>query len=519
VADHVEIEQKYDADSDFTVPDLTGLPGVHAVSAPQTEVLVANYFDTDDLRLAACGLTLRRRRGGGDAGWHLKIPAGPSTKNELRVPLGRANAVPTRLANLVAARTRGEPLRPVATLETNRTVVRLLGEDGEVLAEVADDAVIGHVLDHVVNGGRHAPQGGYEPGHAAVSTWREIEVELVDGSPDLLKTVGKRLRNGGAHRADSSSKLGRLLGDAVPVRPRRAGLPSGRIAGDAVAAYLTAQIDALLIHDPKVRLAEYDAVHKMRVAVRRIRSTLKGYRAVLDRERTDDLQPELKWLADELGVVRDLEVLRGRFTGHLDELPADLGVHRGWLEALTQQEHAGYRRLNMLLKEPRYFALLDNLDELVADPPWTDRAGHKATKELPRLVLDAWRRLEQAYDAIETTPPEERDTARHDARKIAKRARYTAEAAVPVLGAPAAVIAENVKTMQEVLGRFQDGVIAQERLAHIAAEATDPREAFTLGVLYELERQEVRTALSEVAATWAQARDPKTLKTLRDVHS
>lgn len=516
MADHVEIEQKYDADSDVTVPDLTGLPGVHAVSAPQTEVLVANYFDTGDLRLAARGITLRRRRGGGDAGWHLKIPAGPSTKNELRAPLGRAKVVPARLAGLVAAHTRGEPLQPVATLETSRTIVRLLAEDGTVLAEVADDAVIGHVLDHVVNGGRPTPQGGYEPGDAAVGTWREIEVELVDGSPDLLKTVGKRLRKAGARRAGASSKLGRLLGDAVPVRPLP---PARRIAGDAVSAYLAAQLDALLGHDPKARLAEYDAVHKMRVAVRRIRSTLKGYGAVLDRERTDDLQPELRWLADELGVVRDLEVLRERFTARLDTLPPEPAVHRGWLDALAQQEQAGYRRLNVALKEPRYFALLDALDELVADPPWTDRAGHKAAKELPGLVLRAWRRLERTYDTIETAPPEERDTARHDTRKIAKRTRYTAEAAVPVLGAPAAEIVENARMMQEVLGRFQDGVIAQEHLSRIAAAATDPHEAFTLGILYELERHEARSALDDLAATWARARDPKPLKSLRKSRS
>jgi CHAD domain-containing protein len=508
VADYVEIEQKYDADSDFTLPDLTGLPGIHAVSAPLTHVLVANYFDTDDLRLAACGVTLRRRRGGEDAGWHLKIPAGPSTKNELRAPLGRAKVVPARLANLVAARTRGEPLRSVATLETNRTVVRLLGADDEVLAEVADDAVIGHVHDHRLDhGGR--------PGDAAVSAWREIEVELGSGSPTLLKAVGKRLREGRARPADASSKLGRLLGDAVPAPPRPVEATTARCAtGDVVVAYLAAQRDALLSHDPKARLAEYDAVHKMRVAVRRIRSTLKGYGAVLDREQTDTLQPELKWLADVLGIVRDLEVLRERFTCHLDDLPHELGAHRAWLEALGRQEHAGYRRLNTVLKEPRYFALLDALDTLVADPPWTDRAGRRAGKELPRLVRRGWRRLERAYGAIETASPEDRDTARHDARKAAKRTRYTAEAAAPALGSPAAAVAANAKGMQDVLGRFQDGVIAQERLSHIAAEAADPHETFALGALYERERHEARAALDDVPAAWEHAHNPKILQSL-----
>jgi hypothetical protein len=103
----VEIERKYDAAADFTVPELTVLPGVASVSAPETHHLHATYFDTEDLRLAAHGITLRRRRGGTDAGWHLKIPAGPDSKNELRAPLGRAQVVPARLAGLVAARSCG----------------------------------------------------------------------------------------------------------------------------------------------------------------------------------------------------------------------------------------------------------------------------------------------------------------------------------------------------------------------------------------------------------------------------
>jgi CYTH domain len=80
----LEIERKYDAERDFALPDLSGLPGVASVSEPRTHLLVANYFDTSDHRLAARGITLRRRRGGEDAGWHLKIPAGPDSKNELR---------------------------------------------------------------------------------------------------------------------------------------------------------------------------------------------------------------------------------------------------------------------------------------------------------------------------------------------------------------------------------------------------------------------------------------------------
>src|SRR4051794_19167370 len=126
------------------------------------------------------------------------MPAGPDSKQELRAPLGRPAIVPARLAALVAAYTRGEPLRPGGRLETRRTVVRLYAGDGAMLAEVADDLVAGRDV-------RDDPQAD-----GAAPRWREIEVELGEGTAELLKATGKRLRKAGARRSKSSSKLGRL---------------------------------------------------------------------------------------------------------------------------------------------------------------------------------------------------------------------------------------------------------------------------------------------------------------------
>jgi CHAD domain-containing protein len=499
MADIVEIERKYDVDRGFTVPDLSGLPGCARVAGPETHLLVATYFDTEDLRLAARGVTLRRRRGGEDAGWHLKIPRGPDAKNELRAPLGKTQNAPARLVSLVTAYTRGERLRPVARLETRRTVVTLLDGAGEVLAEVADDSVSGQLLDQVVD-------------DTTVTAWREIEVELgAAGSPELLAAAGRRLRKAGARRAAAGSKLGRLLKVPADTGRRRA---QWSTAGDVVVGYLAEQVNTLLAYDPRVKLREYDAVHKMRVAVRRIRSILKSYAAVLDRGETDRLQPELKWLADALGEVRDLEVLRERFAGRLADLAdlADEGPHP-WLDAMAEQEQAAYRRLGVTLKEPRYFALLDALDRLVAAPPLTGRARRPIDKEVPRLVIRSWHRLARSYASIATAA--DHDAARHETRKAAKRARYTAEAAAPALGKPAANVAAQAESMQEVLGRFQDGMIARRHLAGTAETVTDPRESFTLGALSGVEYCAAVAALHEVEAVWRRASDPRHLRRLR----
>lgn len=490
---HLEIEQKYDAVPDFVLPDLDGIAGVAVVGEPEVHDLHASYFDTGDLRLAAHGITLRRRRGGTDAGWHLKMPAGPDGKHEMRAPLGRPLVVPARLAGLVAAYTRGEELRPVATLETRRTVVRLLAADGSELAEVADDMVTGRGTE------------------AEPERWREIEVELKGGGSDLLKAVGKRLRKAGAKRGRSPSKLGRLLGEAVvPSRAAAARAAArARLAeatsngkgpavttGEAVLAYLAKQIEAVLELDPKARLGEEDAVHRMRVAVRRLRSALRVYRPVLNAERTGPLGPELRWLAAVLGEVRDLEVLRMRFA----EAPPFV------VEDLEKRERAAYRRMNASLKEPRYFALLDELDRLVLDPPLSAAADRKARKELPALVTRAWERMAKEYASIKSAG--DPDAARHETRKAAKRARYAAELAVPVLGVAAKRAAKGAKRIQEVLGGYQDGVIAMGHLEAAAARTKDPAEAFTLGALYGKERCQAESARDHLSTTWSQTLGP-----------
>ncbi len=200
LTEHLETELKLDVDPGFVVPDLDGLASGQTVSEPEVRLLVANYFDTSDLRLAAVPATLRRRTGGPDEGWHLKLPVGAGTRRELQAPLGDdPTTVPPQLASLVATWTEGHPLQVVAVLETRRTVRNLIGADGAVLAEVADDLVTGRL-----------PGLGDTP--AEPVTWREIEVELVSGGPEILAAARARLTAAGARLSSSASKLGRLLG-------------------------------------------------------------------------------------------------------------------------------------------------------------------------------------------------------------------------------------------------------------------------------------------------------------------
>ena len=201
--DYLEIEQKFDVDEDFQRPDFGALPGGITAAEPVLHHLAATYFDTPDERLAANKITLRRRTGGTDEGWHLKLPAGLDTRRELREPLssGPADEVPGQLAARVAGVTAGLPLTPIAVLDTERTVVTLTASDGRVVAEIADDVVTARRLR-----GSAAGEAGGEP-----LRWREVEVEVPVAAPDLQRAAAGLLREAGARPAGHGSKLARVL--------------------------------------------------------------------------------------------------------------------------------------------------------------------------------------------------------------------------------------------------------------------------------------------------------------------
>jgi inorganic triphosphatase YgiF len=200
MAEHLEIEQKFDVDTGFERPSFADLPGVSA-APPVLHHLSATYFDTADGRLAAGKITLRRRTGGPDEGWHLKLPAGSGARREVQEPLGPDDpdtgglAVPEALTARIAEVTGGQPLAPIARLDTERTVVALTGADGRVVAEVADDVVTALRL----------------PAAGDPLRWREVEVEVATADPELQRAAAEALFAAGARPAGHGSKLARVL--------------------------------------------------------------------------------------------------------------------------------------------------------------------------------------------------------------------------------------------------------------------------------------------------------------------
>ncbi|WKD34681.1 CYTH and CHAD domain-containing protein [Streptomyces xanthophaeus] len=493
-----EIERKFEFSKAKSarrgVPDLTGTAAIAAVSDQGTVDLDAVYYDTPDQRLAADGLTLRRRTGGADEGWHLKLPVSPGVRDEIGAAL--SDTVPPSLAALVRSRVRGAGLQPQVRLLSSRRLSHLLDADGALLAELSTDAVL-------------AERG------EATATWTEVEVELADGvDPELLDAVEKTFRKAGLRVSDAPSKLARALAETAaepPARPESGG-PEGT-TGAHVLAYLREQRDALVAQDPAVRRGLPDSVHQMRVASRRIRSAFKSYRKVIDRAATDPIGEELRWLAAELGVDRDQEVLLERIQTHLGELPRTLmtGPVRSRLRVWNTARRSGSRRRALaVLDSARYVALLDSLDALLDSPPLLKHAARPPEAVLPKAVLHDYTRLAgRVHTALTLDAGHERDLALHDARKAAKRFRYAAESAEPVLGKPAKNLAKAGKSVQNLLGDHQDSVVAREALRGLAAQATGAGEsAFTWGVLYAREEALAERRERELPDVWSEASDP-----------
>lgn len=474
---HIELERKFAVPDGGSAPSFDGLSVVSRTEQMPTQFLEAVYYDTERHDLAANRITLRRRSGGSDAGWHLKLPSArgssagsapgssPEARTEVRAPLGPD--LPDELRDSVLAIVRDRMLAPVARISTARDVTMLYGPDGIPLAEFCDDHVTAC---------RIGTDGDEEP-----QRWREWELELVDAGIDhavhLLDRLTNRLHDAGAEPAGHVSKLAKVLGDATPQRPEPPSDPVHRAVHE--------QIAALLEWDRAVRVDADDAVHQMRVTIRQIRSLLQASEQEFGLTDDATILSELRELAGVLGIARDAEVLTERYQDALEALAASAPelirgpvrqrlIDGGWLSYQN-----GLKRSWRAMRSTRYFRLLDALDNVVVTSP-APEDGHPHAS-----ISSSYKKVRKRAVAIsEAADEHELDDALHAVRKAAKRLRYVAAATGN------AKVSERAKTIQSLLGDHQDSVVSRAHLlreadaAHAAGEDT-----FTYGLLYQLEEE------------------------------
>ena len=496
---NVEREAKLMAPAGLALPDLGGLvPGAIAVSMPVRR-LDATYYDTADLRLARSGITLRHRGGETGPPWTVKLPEDATESDLTRREItfeGPADHVPNPAADLLLASTRALPLEPVARLTTVRRPTEIRDGHGDVLAEVVDDTVS---VTHTQNPGR----------------FREVEVELFATDHmgrHLLEVAVSRLVEAGCTAEPPLPKLVRALGEPatraadVVVPP----LENDARVDDLVRHAIARSVAQIIAHDPGARLGDDpEDVHKLRVGTRRLRSDLHSFAALIDPERVRFVRDELKWLGGVVGAVRDSDVLSARLVAHLGELPEPGSDPSGIARVratLARQGAEARDAMVTVLRDARYLRLLDNLIDLAVDPPFRKTgkfSGPRSRRLAAKILQKPWRHV---VDAVHDLPKDPSDAELHHVRILAKRARYAAEAAAPLLPPAATRFASAVADLQTVLGDHQDTVMAEAWLRQVSA---DPDESPTIRQLIAIEREMRSDLRAQWPAVWRKTQAKK----------
>jgi CHAD domain-containing protein len=276
---------------------------------------------------------------------------------------------------------------------------------------------------------------------------------------------------------------------------------------DHVRASLDQRLRALLAHEPGTRTGEdIEDLHQMRVAVRRMRATLKAARPLLDAAWSDELRAELGWLGGALGPVRDLDVLLLRLHREMASLPpAEQNAGGALLDALERERTTARAAMLEALTAPRYFGVLERLAETVSAPLPTPAPGDAPQPALVDLVRAEARKLRRAVEKAGDNPPDE---VLHALRIRGKRVRYTGELVAPSLrGTPAGKQVKRLLSattaLQEVLGDHQDACVAEQRIRGLLAGLdVTPDTVFVAGRLVERETHRAAEKRREWRGAW-----------------
>jgi CHAD domain-containing protein len=405
------------------------------------------------------------------------------------------------IRDLLHTQLRSRHLLAVARLTSARTTVELFSPSrARVAAVTHDDVIACDSMGRISRFGRVALTSAGPGGRTLLRSL--IDAFTSAGCASAPRVNDLQLACG------ALSPPGPALCPPMPRRPRSAAMT------DLVGPMLGTSLHRLLAHDLGVRVgSDPEAVHQLRVATRRLRADLRALRPVLDRARADHLRREVSWLGSLAGPVRDSDVLMERLTPAVATLPEDVRRDgRALIAVLVTQRRDRHDAVLAGMRTARYDALLDALVEAVAHPP-VRAPGHarpdrRADAVFARAAARRWREL---VEAVTRTGDPPGSAGLHRVRIAAKRVRYTAEAAAPVLGKHAVRLATLAERVQTTLGELHDAVVAEAWLNDAAIE---PGLAVVAEQLSTAERAQVAELLAGWEPLWKKIR-PEAERELR----
>jgi CHAD domain-containing protein len=226
-----------------------------------------------------------------------------------------------------------------------------------------------------------------------------------------------------------------------------------------------------------------------------------------------ELRAELAWVGREIGVVRDLDVQLEQLDGWLEELPEPDRAPLARLRGLLDEERAA-ARVEMLkaLDSARYERFVRRFGTLLRT-----RTGSRTPPALAAAPDLVERRHRALRKAARRTGPGAEPAAYHRTRIAGKRFRYALEFVADVYPGATKELVRRTVALQDLLGAYQDGDVAIERLRRLAAERgreLGPATVFAMGEVAERYRQEMEVARGRADATFARL-EGKAWKRLR----
>jgi inorganic triphosphatase YgiF len=494
-----EVEGKLRVPDERTLRSIARLRtlGPHSLQPRPIQRLHSVYVDTDELDLARRGVALRLRRHRGaweaTAKWRGRVDGAVHRRPELNLELAGPPDLPFFLPDgplslYLNALVLGRPLHPILVCDTQRRLLNVLpveaGELSQPIAEIALDRV------KLV---APAEKGGHP-----IDTYCEVEIEQREGTPEDVVTLTDQLRAKFDLTPSDTSKfahgISRLYDDDVLQLCQPAALTGNDSTAVALRRVIAAQLEQLRENDPGTRLGrDPEALHDMRVAIRRMRAALRAFNEGAAARLRTHLRNELRWLGRVLGAVRDLDVQLENLERHGSALP---GTYRDGLEPFRRHLESlrADRRASLLsaLDSPRYVRLLVRLEVFAASKPGRSPRGAQMEPLGRRgavLVKKAFKHLRAAGDEAGPIVAPER---LHNLRLRAKRARYLLEFLADITGKPGRRLAKRLIRVQDLLGIISDSVVAAALVCQYLDESATKTAASTSLALQEVARGGLR---------------------------
>ena len=142
-------------------------------------------------------------------------------------------------------------------------------------------------------------------------------------------------------------------------------------SGDAFRAIARNCLRQIIANEPGVCAGDAEALHQMRIGLRRLRTAIASFATVSAGSEQDRIKAELKWATKALGPARDLDVFATDVLKHLSETGADEKEFAEASRDFTLRRAAAYARTTDMVRSDRFRRILLDVAEWVEAGPWT----------------------------------------------------------------------------------------------------------------------------------------------------